>query len=702
MKTLALLLFVGLVIPLQHAVIGQQARAPRIANDWCYPGVTDNGWETMCAVQIFESSGETFVAGHSPAWSPDGLRIAYLYGNLYVYDRTTDTSVSLTDALPLSGPLSWSRDGAHLAVLGWFEGSSGWTQELLVIDPDGSNLTRLTHGVGFSGTYAWSPSGNAIAFGRDDGGIQELYVMGADGSNQRRLTYRVGFGGAISWSPDGGRIAFDCGTTICAIDLDGTNHVQLAPAAANASTAIFSPVGGNIAFLTGWSGYGDLQVMRPDGSIVGVAPGVTATKPRWSPDGRSLAFVQEAVSWGGACNADGSPCVPPDETYVVEGDGTGLRMLAFGSNPAWFVPLPGQPAAAFTTECTGSTCQFSAAGSFDPDGTIVSYEWKFGDGTTGSGPAPAHTYSSGNTYGAILIVTDGDGKRDAARGVVRANAVPVASFSMACTGPTCIFDGSASVDSDGTVTQYTWNFGDGSFDVGDPAHAVVTHTYPTGTFTATLYVTDEGGASSATTSQTVTVANARPVASFTVSCSGLTCAYDASASSDPDGSLSWVSWNFGDGSTGSGLAGTYRYFAGGTYTITLTVADHANQTSTASRTVTVVAPPPPTMHVGDLDGSSTTVKNSWYPYVTIAFHTENHGSVAGVGVSGVWDDGSPSTCTTDESGRCSVSRAGVPRKISSASFTVTGANRSSFVFSPGANHDPDGDSNGTTVVIRRQ
>ena len=191
MKKLALVLLACVVLPMQHAVVAQQARAPRIANDWCYPRPTDNGWETMCAVQILEGSGDTFVAGHSPAWSPDGLRFAYLDGNLYVYDRMTDTSVRLTDAIPLNGPLSWSRDGAHIAMLGWFEGSSGWTRELLVIDPDGSNPTRLTNGVGFSGTYAWSPSGNAIAFGRDDGGVKELYVMAANGSNQRRLTNRV-------------------------------------------------------------------------------------------------------------------------------------------------------------------------------------------------------------------------------------------------------------------------------------------------------------------------------------------------------------------------------------------------------------------------------------------------------------------------------------------------------------------------------
>jgi len=67
MKKLTLILLVCVVLPVQHAVIAQQARAPRIANDWCYPGMTDYGWEMMCAVQIFEGSGQTFVGGHSPA-----------------------------------------------------------------------------------------------------------------------------------------------------------------------------------------------------------------------------------------------------------------------------------------------------------------------------------------------------------------------------------------------------------------------------------------------------------------------------------------------------------------------------------------------------------------------------------------------------------------------------------------------------------
>ena len=72
----------------------------------------DNGWGSI-VFQIFDTGGETYIPGVSPAWSPDGLRIAYLASNLYVYDRTTHTSVMVAEGLPLSGPVSWSRDGAH-------------------------------------------------------------------------------------------------------------------------------------------------------------------------------------------------------------------------------------------------------------------------------------------------------------------------------------------------------------------------------------------------------------------------------------------------------------------------------------------------------------------------------------------------------------------------------------------------------------
>ena len=229
--------------------------------------------------------------------------------------------------------------------------------------------------------------------------------------------------------------------------------------------------------------------------------------------------------------------------YLVNTDGTGLTTIASGANPDWFTPLPGQPVAAFTYECSGSTCDFDAAGSFDPDGTIASYSWQFGDGTSGSGPTAHHVYATGDPHNVTLTVTDDSGATGIVRKPVPANIAPVASFTVACSGPTCTFDGSGSSDPDGTIASYLWYFGDGGIS---DAGATVTHGYATGTFSARLIVADNVGAI-ATTVQTLSVVNAPPVATFTVACNGPTCTFDGSGSSDPDGTIASYAWHLGDG-----------------------------------------------------------------------------------------------------------------------------------------------------------
>jgi subtilisin family serine protease len=84
--------------------------------------------------------------------------------------------------------------------------------------------------------------------------------------------------------------------------------------------------------------------------------------------------------------------------------------------------------------------------------------------------------------------------------------------------------------------------------------------------------------------------NQPPTASFSFSCSGLTCSFDGSASSDPDGSITGYAWSFGDGVSGSGVTASRTYAAGGTYNVTLTVTDNAGATGTQTRSVTVSAP----------------------------------------------------------------------------------------------------------------
>lgn len=84
--------------------------------------------------------------------------------------------------------------------------------------------------------------------------------------------------------------------------------------------------------------------------------------------------------------------------------------------------------------------------------------------------------------------------------------------------------------------------------------------------------------------------NQPPVADFTFTTSGLTASFNASSSSDPDGSIVNYAWNFGDGTSGSGITTSRTYANGGTYTVTLTVTDNAGATNAVSKDVQVSAP----------------------------------------------------------------------------------------------------------------
>ena len=172
-----------------------------------------------------------------------------------------------------------------------------------------------------------------------------------------------------------------------------------------------------------------------------------------------------------------------------------------------------------------------------------------------------------------------------------ANQPPVSSFTKSCNALTCNFT-STSSDPDGSITGYSWNFGDGS-----PAVTTqnASHAYAAGgTYTVTLTVTDNLGASnSSSQSVTVSAANQPPVANFTSSCSTLSCNF-TSTSSDPDGSIAGYSWNFGDGSPAvTTQNASHTYAAGGTYTVTLQVTDNLGASNSSSQSVTVTPPNQP-------------------------------------------------------------------------------------------------------------
>jgi PKD repeat protein len=266
------------------------------------------------------------------------------------------------------------------------------------------------------------------------------------------------------------------------------------------------------------------------------------------------------------------------------------------------------PTATFTfptPDVTGGAITFDASGTVDPNGgTITQYSWDFGDGTAivnTSSATVAHTYASPQSPATVtLTVTDSEGDvsaPDSQSITVTQAQLPSASFTFPTpdvTGGEITFDASASNDPNprGSITQYSWDFGDGTgtFITTSPT---ITHTYttPQSPATVTLTVTDFEG-DTAPTAEPITVTQAQPPAAMFTAPSGAEGAplsFDGSSSTDPNqnGTITSYAWNFGDGTTASGPTQTHAYTQQGSYTATLTVTDSYGQTNTSTQTVVV-------------------------------------------------------------------------------------------------------------------
>lgn len=245
----------------------------------------------------------------------------------------------------------------------------------------------------------------------------------------------------------------------------------------------------------------------------------------------------------------------------------------------------------------GGSVGYDATCAADADGTITSWEWTFGDGTTGSGPSVVHAFPVAGEYPVVLTVRDDDGGEASAATTTIVNAPPTAAFAWApllpSPGQVVGFDGTSSADSDGTVAYWEWDFGDGTrvTNKARPLHVFGA----AGTFDVTMRIVDNWGGTDEVTHPVVV--NAVPVAVMDVSplppvAQGTTLAFGSGGSYDPDGSIAEVLWDFGDGTTAATPSASHAYPCPGLYTVTLTVTDDAGVTAQATRTVYVsnVAP----------------------------------------------------------------------------------------------------------------
>ena len=187
---------------------------------------------------------------------------------------------------------------------------------------------------------------------------------------------------------------------------------------------------------------------------------------------------------------------------LISNPGTGSTNLLvysalFTTGPSDFPPL-----ALYDFSCTALACTFDSRASKDDHG-IVSRSWTFGDGLTGSGLTPGHTYANNGTYVTMLTVRDSANQQStitksftlpAAGG--RAGNPPKADFTGFPLGGTVAFDASASTDDVG-IGSYKWDFGDGKSGSGiTPTHV---YSAPNQFYNVTLTVFDVAGQSSSRT-----------------------------------------------------------------------------------------------------------------------------------------------------------------------------------------------------------
>ena len=377
-------------------------------------------------------------------------------------------------------------------------------------------------------------------------------------------------------------------------------------------------------------------------------------------------------------------------------------------NPDPNEPDPNEaPSANFTFTADNLEVSFDGSSSSDADGSISSYSWDFGDEEMGEGEATSHTYDGSGTYMVTLTVTDDQGKSSTVQKSIEVagatspptdpptDEAPSADFTFTADNLEVSFDGSSSSDADGSISSYSWDFGDEEMGEGE----TTSHTYAEpGTYTVTLTVTDDGGKRSTVAKPVEVVGadappdapvNEAPSASFTFSADNLEVSFDGSGSSD-DGNITSYDWDFGDGATGEGEAPSHTYAEAGTYMVTLTVTDDGGKSTQTERPIEVVtAPTEPTDPPEPPSNQAPNVLFSFAPSegdapLAVDFDASASTDPDGDIVSYAWDFGDDET-GEGESASHTYAEAGtytVTLTLTDNDSTAASASKSVEVFAP--------------------
>jgi PKD repeat protein len=559
----------------------KQPRWVAITDDGRFAGVTNGAGKTITWLDLRDRSapvvlGKTFVDAN-----PKGIAIR---GGVAV--------------VALDNPVAGSMDSVKIIAIG-----------ALPNIPRETEVTSLGLGADANPEgVALTPDGRFGLITR--AGVKTLAYVDLTGVTPALLAggtkvARGAFG--VTVTPDGTKalVTNKTGGTLSVVDLTG---LPVVPSPAAVTTLAVGDSPGAVAVTPD----GRTAVIAEAGSsdaarIVDLSALTSATVPLATPTAANPDPFGVAIMAG-----PGGPLAAIADTaagtvsIVDLTSRTVVRTIDAGPGPQGLAmfPVKAPKAGLSTVSSSGAVplaVTFDGTKSTDRDGTIVSYTFTFGDGTSVTGPVPivTHTYTTVGKFVASLVVTDDDGAPSTAVLTsvdVAANKPPKAALKASATtgkAPFLVtFDASRSKDSDGTIASYTFTFGDGSSVT--TSNPVATHTYVSaGKYTAGVVTTDNaGGASSPATTGVEAIANKPPTAAFRAQPSAGTAPLPVTftdQSKDSDGQVVAVRWNFGDGATSTERNPMHLYATPGKFVVTLTATDDNGATAQKTGKVEVRA-----------------------------------------------------------------------------------------------------------------
>jgi TolB protein len=256
-------------------------------------------WDGMNVEKITNHKSVTL----SPAWSPDGTKIAYTAfvqrtktktrnADMFIYELLTGKRwlVSYRQGLNSGANFATDNENIFLTI------SQSGSPDIYKMSIDGALKSRITNGPrgAMNVEPAVSPDGKKIAFSSDRSGQPMVYIMNSDGTNVKRVTFAGKYNATPAWSPDGKKLAFsgwsDDHFDIFTMNSDGTDMLRITSATkpngkpAQNEDPTFSPDGRHIMYTSNRTGSSQIYISNLDGTEERriTADNFNYFKPKWS------------------------------------------------------------------------------------------------------------------------------------------------------------------------------------------------------------------------------------------------------------------------------------------------------------------------------------------------------------------------------------------------------------------------------------